>query len=214
MQRKLESVTYILAENLLRYIGSDSLRLRDTRPLRDRSDRKFIEDLYQTHKRLMFFVAKGYASEKEDREDIVQTAVEKLMRQVPKLREMEEQRRAAYVTYTVKSVAVDMYRVRKRRREHVVSLEDQGYDWLEIEDTRVIPMDNYLVSQEMQSRLKEVWPRLPEEDQILLEGRYTWELTDQELADRVRCKPGSIRMKLTRARRRLFQYLTEKEEVT
>ena len=62
-----------------------------------------------------------------------------------------------------------------------------------------------------QETLKFLWPRLSEEDRILLEGKYVWGQSDKELAEILHCKPSSIRMKLTRARRRALNNLSEKE---
>ena len=49
------------------------------------------------------------------------------------------------------------------------------------------------------------------EDRLLLEGKYILGYTDAELADMLGCKKSSVRMKLTRARRRAFQLMTEEE---
>ena len=55
--------------------------------------------------------------------------------------------------------------------------------------------------EEQLDALRRVWPRLSEADQLLLSGRYILGLDDRELARLAGCKPGSVRMKLTRARR-------------
>lgn len=44
-----------------------------------------------------------------------------------------------------------------------------------------------------------------------MEGKYILGYTDAELADMLGCKKSSVRMKLTRARRRAFQLMTEEE---
>lgn len=45
---------------------------------------------------------------------------------------------------------------------------------------------------------------------MVLEGRYFLELSDDELARQFGCKPGSIRVKLTRARRNALKIMLEK----
>lgn len=145
-------------------------------------------------------------------EDIVQSSVEKLMWQVPKLRAMQEKAVAAYVYYTVRSVGSDWCDSQTLRMERFVSLEEQEDEGI-FEDTTIIPFDEHLISEERKALLKEVWPKLPEKDQILLEGRHIWGLTDRELAERLHCKPSSIRMKLTRAHRGLLQCMEETEAI-
>lgn len=59
--------------------------------------------------------------------------------------------------------------------------------------------------------MKTVWAHLTEEEQTLLEGKYIIGYTDAELAGQLQCKVSSIRMKLTRARRRAISLLNEQE---
>lgn len=186
--------------------------LMDMMPAGEPSDRKFVEELYQTHKNLMFSLAWRYADIAADTEDIVQSAAEKLLRQVPRLRAMEEKAVTAYVAYTVRSVGVDLRRSRSRYEARFVSLDrEENEPW--DTDPQALPLEEQVITKDLTARLVAIWPQLPEEDQLLLEGRYIWELSDRELALRFNCKPGSIRMKLTRARRKALQLLAGKEEV-
>ena len=74
---------------------------------------------------------------------------------------------------------------------------------------------NYLRQQALEgehSDLSEVWSQLSQEDRFLLEGRYIIGASDKELASTLNCKSDSIRMKLTRARRRAFALVMKFEE--
>lgn len=53
------------------------------------------------------------------------------------------------------------------------------------------------------------WMALPEETRSLLAGKYLLGLSDAELAEQYGCRPDSIRMKLTRARRQALKILRE-----
>ena len=59
--------------------------------------------------------------------------------------------------------------------------------------------------------LSAVWQKLSPTDQLLLEWKYIFGFSDRDLALRLDCKPESIRMKLTRARRRALHILKEQE---
>ncbi|MCD8116539.1 MAG: hypothetical protein LUE21_05410 [Oscillospiraceae bacterium] len=61
-------------------------------------------------------------------------------------------------------------------------------------------VDEIVIRREALSVLAGIWPSLSEEHRILLNGKYIQGLSDRELAALLRCKPSSIRMKLTRAR--------------
>ena len=94
-----------------------------------------------------------------------------------------------------------------------VSLDDEEVLRQVDREFQDMSMEDLLLFKARISQLKEIWHELPEEDQLLLEGKYIWELSDKELAEDHGCKPDSIRMKLTRARRRALQHLSEKEGV-
>ena len=72
-------------------------------------------------------------------------------------------------------------------------------------------LDERIMLAEQKECLMQIWSSLPEEDRLLLEGKYILGYTDAELADMLGCKKSSVRMKLTRARRRAFQLMTEEE---
>lgn len=169
------------------------------------NDQELIEKIYNEHKRLMYSTAQKYVAYKPDQEDIVQTAVEKLMRQTSVLRTLKKTSLACYVVLAVKSVAVDFLREKAKQEEYVVELWD-----IEIEG--IDTLDDLLITAEQLKRIKSVWPLLPKENQELLVKKYIAGYTDEELASQFKCKPSSIRMKLTRARRRAFDILSEKEE--
>lgn len=165
----------------------------------------FIGELYQQYKRLMFSVAGKYTANPADREDIVQTALERLIRLCDR---PAQPRRvsAGYIAFTVRSVAVDLLRRQGREAERCVSVEDAGL-W-ELAEPGDGP-DAALALSEDAARLRAALARLPEEDSLLLRGKYIFDQTDRELALLLGCKADSVRMKLTRARRRAMELLRD-----
>ncbi len=165
----------------------------------------FIGELYQQYKRLMFSVAGKYTANPADREDIVQTALERLIRLCDR---PSQPRRvsAGYIAFTVRSVAVDLLRRQGREAERCVSVEDAGL-W-EVAEPGDGP-DAALALSEDAARLRAALARLPEEDSLLLRGKYIFDRTDRELALLLGCKADSVRMKLTRARRRAMELLRD-----
>lgn len=90
------------------------------------------------------------------------------------------------------------------------------------ESAQCIPLDEfsednpqaYLLSSEVKYLEKErrqellaAFEEMTESDQLLLLGKYTMDMSDTELAQVINCKPSSIRMKLTRARRLFIEKL-------
>ena len=59
--------------------------------------------------------------------------------------------------------------------------------------------------------LRRAWSRLDDGSRDLLAGKYILEKSDDEIAEELGCASGSVRMKLTRARRRLLETMKEEE---
>lgn len=169
-------------------------------------DQQYMEGLYHQFKRLMFATAGKYAADPDDREDLVQSALVRLVKKLPTLRTMERCAQASYIVFTVRSVAIDALRKGGRQLQGT-SLEEEA---LQVPD-EAPTMDEYLLARERVDRLRAIWPKLGEEDRLLLEGKYLRDCSDRELAQLLGCRADSIRMKLTRARRRALKWMTEGE---
>lgn len=98
---------------------------------------------------------------------------------------------------------INYLRRQKVMHTKVYSLEEQADEIASAEPS----MDELMIVMEHKERLYEVWGQLPEEDLILLEGKYILRCTDSELAEQLHCKPDSVRMKLTRVRRKVFRMM-------
>ena len=136
----------------------------------------------------------------------MQESVLKLIPNISFLRQQENCIKASYVVSTVRNTAINHLRKQGRVTGKCSNLEDEDV---------VMPgpsLDDHLLQTERLERLAEVWDLLPEDDQLLLEGKYILGQEDTELADMLGCKASSIRMKLTRARRRAFQLMNEEAD--
>lgn len=172
------------------------------------SDKEFIIQLYQNYNRLMFSVAKRYVSDYVVCEDVVQESLEKLIKKVEVLRPMECCVLAGYIVSTVRNTAINYLKLEGNIQKHQSSLED----WQENERiSGKYSLDDLLVLIEQKSKLQMIWLLLSQEDRLLLEGKYILGYSDSELALQIGCKPDSIRMKMTRARRRAFDLMSDKK---
>ncbi len=75
--------------------------------------------------------------------------------------------------------------------------------------TQTLGAEIKYVEKERRQELFAKFQELHETDQQLLFGRYLMDMTDADLAKLLGCKPSSVRMKLTRARRALLEKLRE-----
>ncbi len=171
----------------------------------DSSDLKYMENLYQEYYPLMASAAGKYTDSIQDREDVLQNAVVRLTKKISTLRKLDRPALASYIYHTVMHAAVDLQREKEKAAQWESPLEEP--DWLSGGDLR--PAENSILTQSQLHALHQALARLSPEERLLIEGKYFMGDDDKTLARRLGCKPGSIRMMLTRARRRLLELLPE-----
>ena len=168
----------------------------------------FLCQLYERYARLMYSVAsKCLPGAPHAREDVVQETVLKLTQKVDLLQTMEEPSLAAYIGVSVRNTAYSY--LRKRAAEEKIVLP-----WTDNMDQLPSPAPSFedrIISREQMEHFWEVWRELPEEDRFLLEGRYILRYSDRELAEGLHCQSASVRMKLTRVRKKVLAQMREKE---
>lgn len=170
------------------------------------AERDFVIDMYEEFSALMFATARKYVSTQEAAEDIVQDGLVKLIRSTDTLQAMPRCALASYIVSTIRNTAIDAVRSR--------AVEDKRISPLSLDDLHLLPsredsVEEAAMLQDDLARIKSVWPALTEEQRFLLERKYLAGASDAELAEYLDCQPGSVRMKLTRARRRVMEILKE-----
>lgn len=172
-------------------------------------DREFMVQLYTEFERLLFYTARQYVSAPETVEDIVQECLVKLCEKIQTIKSMNQIVLAAYIRATIRNTAINVLKEMGYEKDH---LADSKCDAEAAVDQQFF-LDAVMDLARYRELLSKVWPKLSQEDQILLEGKYILGYNDYELAIEIGCKPGSIRMKLTRARRHALTIIRDEEGV-
>ncbi len=170
------------------------------------SDGEFIARLYEEFKYIMLSTAKRYVDSPEDREDIVQESVVKLLGKAPLLRGKERPALAAYVVYTVRNTAINHLRHVSVEKAHFEELDGDAEP-----EAGAMPLDELMALREREVHLDRLLSRLSQDDRTILIGKYILEYSDEELARELGCKSASVRMKLTRARRSALKMIARDE---
>lgn len=173
-----------------------------------KSDREFFEYIFSTYRKIMFYEINKIVFNTWEAEDILQNSFIKLSKKIGLLRQLDEPRRMYYVVATAKNNAKN--HVRDAQRSRAYSLDDEAFDLSEtISDGTDV--EQIIISKEQLHDLSSVWNQLDEASKRLLEGKYILKMDDAELAKMLDAKPASIRMMLTRARRRALKLMQEKD---
>ncbi len=75
-------------------------------------------------------------------------------------------------------------------------------------------IDDTVILKEQLKDLASVWNRLDDTSQLLLEGKYILMLSDNALGIELGLNQSSIRMMLSRARKKALRLMTEKQSGT
>jgi RNA polymerase sigma-70 factor (ECF subfamily) len=174
------------------------------------TDREFLESLYRTYRNMLFHIAKGYVHEDGAAEDVVQDAFVKLIPKIPLLRSFDRCRLRAYLVATVRNTAIT--KAMRWRAERIQRIDDPVEEaaW-SISDSGS-SLEDALLSKERRESFAAVLGSLEEQERFLLEAKYFLQQTDREIAEKLQVKPDSIRMMLTRVRRKVLKKLQEEAE--
>ena len=174
-------------------------------PHKVHDERAFMEHIVRDYTRLMFSTAKRIVNSSDIAEDVVQDSLERLMKHTKKLMSLSQQRLVGYLVITVKNTALGYLNAEKIREKYeseiVTEAEMQAFPSSEM----------VLIEKEDVTRFYEIWNSLPEVDRLILESKYDLDKADSEIAKEIGCKTGSVRMKLTRARRKALEAFKERK---
>lgn len=176
-----------------------------TTMINDVDDRAFMQEVYQQNERLMYAIALKYASNTQDCEDIVHDTVEKLCKNIAKIKELPNSALRAYVVYAVRNAAINFRKHQSTINRHIQQLSGDDssseYDQPESIIERIEDL------QEKRTSLTKVWMQLTDAEQELLYRKYVLDQTTKELAGIFQCSRDSIRMRLSRARRKSLRLM-------
>ena len=181
--------------------------MRDRGALSGLGNMDFILCLYREFKPLMFATAQKYLVDTYDQEDVVQASLVKLIEKVSVLENKEHNALCSYIVYTVKNTALNYLKHQNVITAQSCSMDDPISEM----PSDLPPLDELIELADRRNQLFRIWDKLPEEDQVLLEGKYVLGQSDQQLAGQFQCKATSIRMKLTRARRKALEFILNDE---
>ncbi len=171
----------------------------------DESDRRFMERVYRDNHRLMYWTAHKVMGAGRDLDDVVADACVSLIRKIHVIREMDGNILRAYVISTVRNTALSHLRVegRRRVRDADANMEDLSAD-------EPGPLER-VCALDMVARLMEAVGHLPAREQDVLRMKYLSEMTDAEIAEILGVERVTVRVALSRARKRAYQLMMEME---
>ena len=171
----------------------------------------YIAELYDAYKGLMYGTAYKYLGAEADAEAAVNDSVLRLAKHAETLRTLNEPALAVYIACTVQSVALNRLRRlgTERRRfadRDIGELSDVG--------SAPGPEEQYIERETRRERLaclRQALAELSEADRELLTEKYLGGLDDTRLAEKYGITEGSVRSRISRAKKRARRIMERKE---
>ena len=162
--------------------------------------RTSIADFYQTYRNLIFKKANEMANDPDYVEDLVQDTLYQLLRREELFLSLSEAQQVDYCIKTIRNTAINHHkRDQKIRFLSEDALGEQCDQSPTMEESILHRSDLDLFRKELD--------QLDEASRALLIRKYIQEEPDDSIAKDLDVKPSSIRMMLTRAKRKLLQLL-------
>lgn len=168
-------------------------------------DRDMMTDFYLRYRAYLFHLAQKYLNKSENAEDIVHDALACILNMMDVFRELQPGQQLVYAKVTIKNLAYSY--LRRCNQTDTVSFDAMELELPMYEDSSP---ETVVMKKQMQEKIVDIWRQLDTEDRLLLEQKYILQWTDEKLAARLGIQPQSVRMRLTRAKRKIARQMSEK----
>ena len=176
-----------------------------TNTISDTEDHELISEFFENYIKLLYNEAWKYLSLQEDVEDIVYEALARIIDNMNTFRTLKPLQRVQYGKVVVRNLSFAFL----RRSTYFTMLPFEEVDiYIPIAESH--QPDNVVEKKMQVEYIRKIWAEIPVEDRLLLEQKYILEWSDKELADRLGIQIQSVRMRLTRAKRKVMRQLEEK----
>ena len=168
---------------------------------------QFFSELYVRYKHLLFIEGLKYIGDPDVVEDLIQDAFIRFIQKEELLRSFNCCTLRAYIVYSIRNASISYLRKKASENKWLVN-NDESSDAAIAPDNTPLP-EEVIIMEEKKEEFVKIWDTLPEDTKELLAGKYILRMSDAELAEEFGCSPNSIRMKLTRARRKALEFMKE-----
>lgn len=162
----------------------------------NKADAEFFHDFFEEYHKNIYHAASSYTTTPADRDDLVQEAVIRLMKNISALRQLTRCKTVYYIVMTVRTAYIDM--LRSKQDICLVPLNNDD-DLLNVLSEN-IPADHSETDIHLRMAVKRLKETLTEKDWIVLVGKVIMGYTHEDLGKLLNMNPASVRMALSRAK--------------
>lgn len=179
--------------------------------IEDDEDRAFMTQVYQQYRRLIWSRIRKILKNECEPEDVFQDTLVKLVENVKKLRGMDTRSMVNYIITVAEHKSIDAIRRRNKTREDSINDEAwTGRYFLRSEEE----VEELIFRRDSVGKLGSIWHLLDDRSRYLLDGKYFLDLTTREMGAVLNITHDSVRVELSRARKKARKLLEEQCKMT
>lgn len=164
-------------------------------------DKIKFEDIYNSYKKTMYYVANKILEDEHYSHDAVQISFLKIIKNIDKIEEINCNKTKGFIVTIVKNTAIDIYRKNKREKEKVKNLE---HEIREVED-------RFNNVEELSSNIEIAILKLPERYKSVFFLKYCHGVHDNKIGDILGISASTVRTRIKRGKEKLKSILEEME---
>ncbi|MVB11045.1 ECF RNA polymerase sigma factor SigE [Caprobacter fermentans] len=171
--------------------------------IENEEERQTMDQLYRQNYKLMLYIAKGILKDQSKAEDAVSQTFVKIIEKFQKFSFEDCNKTKGLVVILVKHICYNM--LREESHHSQVSLDEENFQ----ADSFDLPCD-HLLTEETYRALQAELNRLDEKFRIVLELKYVYDYSHEEIAQLLDISPGNARVRLHRAKAALAKAMNER----
>lgn len=172
--------------------------------IEDPDDRQFMADLYLKYNRLMYSECIQILKDTWATEDVMQTAIERLIDKIPLLKTLSETKKINYIITTCRNLSKTYLKKKSRESGYEIS-ESDGVD------IGGNITEELVIQKQTMEIVGVVWASMDEQTKHLLQSKYILDKADAEIAEEIGINPNSVRTYLSRARSKMRKEIEKLE---
>ena len=182
--------------------------------LENEEQRSFVEELYNKYQQRILNICMKILKNPDDANDALVDTFVRVMENVEKFMEIEEENLYGFLAVSAKNIACDTYRKKTRRSQNEMSStyfesDDSEGNILDLKDES-IDIEQALIDKEFITEVKEMMQSMPSDQSTVLVYKFLYHMGNSEIAELLCIDRSVVNLRLHRARNKLKKLLIDR----
>ena len=179
--------------------------------IENEDDRNFIAELYDNYYSLIKnSINKTLKRDTNEIKDLIHNVIVQLIKKISLLRTFDKFTLISYITVVSKNIAINFMKHNNIKSNFIY--DGDGEDIIgSVNDNNNVP-EELIIIQEDSENLNKILYELPEKHRLILQFKYFYEMSDEEIAGIFDIKPKSVKVYISRARKMTYKLFRERGE--